>query len=211
MDCQNLFVLWGRNFIGNWFVALQCKTIHYFVKGSWGCDFMGKGNLRNPQTLVPHKHWWFHSKHFFLSLSLLIEIYRGSANDEFSRGQRSCGAARLVKQGGKRGSQKEEGPAGSEEEGEDHRQNLPNATKLHSRQRRSVWIYRYGLFPDKRDVRNGHQVTREGMTSFDSHVVHMKIVIKKCLRLLPSKTVQNDHSIVYRSYLYPPQTKLGGI
>ena len=31
VDCQNPAGLWGRNFVGNWFVALQCKTIHYFV------------------------------------------------------------------------------------------------------------------------------------------------------------------------------------
>ena len=32
---QNLAGSWGRNFVGNWFVALQCKTIHYFFKRSW--------------------------------------------------------------------------------------------------------------------------------------------------------------------------------
>ena len=32
---QNFAGSWGRNFVGNWFVALQCKTIHYFFKRSW--------------------------------------------------------------------------------------------------------------------------------------------------------------------------------
>ena len=32
MDCQKFAGLWGRNFEGNWFVGLHCKTIHSFVK-----------------------------------------------------------------------------------------------------------------------------------------------------------------------------------
>ena len=28
--------IWVGNFVGNWFVALQCKIIHFFVKCSWG-------------------------------------------------------------------------------------------------------------------------------------------------------------------------------
>ena len=31
VDCQNFAGSWGRNFVGNWFVALQCKGIHYFL------------------------------------------------------------------------------------------------------------------------------------------------------------------------------------
>ena len=27
--------------VGNWFVALQCKTIHFFVKLLWGRKFIG--------------------------------------------------------------------------------------------------------------------------------------------------------------------------
>ena len=30
VDCQKFAGLWGRNFVGNWFVALQCKTISLF-------------------------------------------------------------------------------------------------------------------------------------------------------------------------------------
>ena len=52
---------WGRNFVGNWFVALQDMTIHYFVKPSWGHKFRGRCNQRNPRTLIPHEHWWIHS------------------------------------------------------------------------------------------------------------------------------------------------------
>ena len=36
VDCQNFTGSWGCNFVGNWFVALLCKTIHYLVKCSWG-------------------------------------------------------------------------------------------------------------------------------------------------------------------------------
>ena len=35
-DCQHFAGLWGRYFVANWFVALQCKMIYYFVKHSWG-------------------------------------------------------------------------------------------------------------------------------------------------------------------------------
>ena len=57
VDCQVFAALWGRNF--NWFVALQCKTIFYSFNSLWGHKFVG--NPRNPQTLIPHKQWWFHS------------------------------------------------------------------------------------------------------------------------------------------------------
>ena len=43
-----------RNFVGNWFVALHCMMIHYFVKCLWGCKFMGKGKQQNQHTLFPH-------------------------------------------------------------------------------------------------------------------------------------------------------------
>ena len=36
VDCQNFAGSWGHNYVGNWFVALQDMTIHYFVKRSWG-------------------------------------------------------------------------------------------------------------------------------------------------------------------------------
>ena len=31
----------GRNFMVKWFVAEQCKTVHYFDKNSWGLKFVG--------------------------------------------------------------------------------------------------------------------------------------------------------------------------
>lgn len=55
VDCQHFDGLWGRIFVSNWFVALKCNTIHYFVKSSLGRKFVGKGNPRNPQTLIPHE------------------------------------------------------------------------------------------------------------------------------------------------------------
>ena len=48
VHCQNFTNSWGCYFVGNWFVALQCKKkIHYCVKHSWGRKFVGKGNPRN--------------------------------------------------------------------------------------------------------------------------------------------------------------------
>lgn len=50
MDCHNFAGSWVHvsNSVGNWFVAFQSKTIHYFVKFSWGHKFVGNGNSRNP-------------------------------------------------------------------------------------------------------------------------------------------------------------------
>ena len=31
MDYDNFVLFMGHIFVGNWFVALQCKMIHYFV------------------------------------------------------------------------------------------------------------------------------------------------------------------------------------
>ena len=39
--CQNFAGSWGRNFVGSWFVTFKCKTIHDFVKHSWGQTFFG--------------------------------------------------------------------------------------------------------------------------------------------------------------------------
>ena len=33
-ECKKFAVSWGYTFVGNWFGALQYKTIHYFVKRS---------------------------------------------------------------------------------------------------------------------------------------------------------------------------------
>ena len=55
VDRQNLAGSCVRNSVGNWFVASQCKTIHYFVKCLQGRKFVGKGNPRNPQTLIRHE------------------------------------------------------------------------------------------------------------------------------------------------------------
>ena len=60
---QNFTGSLRRNFVGNRFVALQCKMIHYFFRRPLGCMFVVKGNSRNSRTLIPHKQWWFHSKY----------------------------------------------------------------------------------------------------------------------------------------------------
>ena len=36
MDCQNFAGSLEHSFVGNWFVAFQCETNHYFVKPFWG-------------------------------------------------------------------------------------------------------------------------------------------------------------------------------
>ena len=55
VHCQNFAGSWGSNFVGNWFLALQCKMIHYFLKCFWGLKFLGKGTPPNPRTLNTHK------------------------------------------------------------------------------------------------------------------------------------------------------------
>ena len=53
VDCQNFAASWGRNF--DWFVALQYRSIHFFVKRRWGRKFVGGGNPQNQRTLTPHE------------------------------------------------------------------------------------------------------------------------------------------------------------
>ena len=53
VNCQNFAASWGHKFADDWFVTLQCKTIHYVVKCSWGRSFLGKENPRNLPTLTP--------------------------------------------------------------------------------------------------------------------------------------------------------------
>ena len=36
--------LFGRNFVGTWFVALKCRTFQWFVVRLWRCEFVDKGN-----------------------------------------------------------------------------------------------------------------------------------------------------------------------
>ena len=45
-----------QNFVGNWFVALHLKPIHYFVKRLMGRKFVGKGNRRKQRTLIFHEY-----------------------------------------------------------------------------------------------------------------------------------------------------------
>ena len=52
-DYQNFAGSRRCDFLGNWFVAFQCKTIHDFVKCLWGHKFVGKCNPQNPRTLCP--------------------------------------------------------------------------------------------------------------------------------------------------------------
>ena len=53
VDGQSFGGSWGRNFIINWFVAIQCKTIDCFIKHSWGLKLIGKGCPQNPPALIP--------------------------------------------------------------------------------------------------------------------------------------------------------------
>ena len=38
------------------------QDIYHFVKCMWGRKFVGKRNPRNPQTLISHDKWQFHSE-----------------------------------------------------------------------------------------------------------------------------------------------------
>ena len=55
------FLTLGHNFVGNWFVATWCKTIHICSIRLWWCKFVKKGNPWNPWTLNLFEHWWVHS------------------------------------------------------------------------------------------------------------------------------------------------------
>ena len=55
VDCQKFAGSLGCCFVGIWFVALQYKTIIYFIKHLWGRNLMGKSNPRNYQALFRHK------------------------------------------------------------------------------------------------------------------------------------------------------------
>ena len=66
VDCLTSAGSWGRNFVGNWFVTLQCKIIYYLVKHYWGTLIPRKrDNPRNPQILNPQEQWWLHSNKYF--------------------------------------------------------------------------------------------------------------------------------------------------
>ena len=50
VDCQNFASLWGSYFVGNWFIALQCKAIHNLLSFCSGHEFVCK------VTHEIHKH-----------------------------------------------------------------------------------------------------------------------------------------------------------
>ena len=56
MDFQNFTCLWTHDFMGKCMVALQCKTIHYFV------NIHGDVNSRERVTHEIHKHWTPHEQ-----------------------------------------------------------------------------------------------------------------------------------------------------
>ena len=58
-QCSWIFIIYA-GFMANWFVALQSKSTHYFVKRSLGRQFVGKDTPRNPRTWKPNTQWWFH-------------------------------------------------------------------------------------------------------------------------------------------------------
>ena len=55
VDYQNFAGSMELNFMGYWFVVLQYRTIHFFIKRSLGRKFVGDRNPRNPGTLNPHE------------------------------------------------------------------------------------------------------------------------------------------------------------
>ena len=52
VDYQTFAGLWRCYFVGKWFVALQCKTIHFFIKCLQGHEFVVKGYLKNPHANI---------------------------------------------------------------------------------------------------------------------------------------------------------------
>lgn len=51
VDCLTFSCSWGRDFVGNCLVALQCKSIHYFV------NVWRDINSRERITHETHEHW----------------------------------------------------------------------------------------------------------------------------------------------------------
>ena len=73
VDFQSFSGSWGRNLVGNWVVALQCKTIHDFVKRLYESKFVGRGHSLNAWKLIPQ--WtmmipqyfnWLHHDHVLM-------------------------------------------------------------------------------------------------------------------------------------------------
>ena len=64
VDCQQYTGSWGRHVVGKWFAALQCKTIHDFVK----------------RPLIPHNnddfsvHCVINSRCILLSNKVIIDL-----------------------------------------------------------------------------------------------------------------------------------------
>ena len=52
VEYQHFASLSERNILPNWFGALQCEKIQYFVKRSKEREFVGKFNTRIPRTLI---------------------------------------------------------------------------------------------------------------------------------------------------------------
>ena len=52
VDYPNFADSLGMIFLINWFIALQCKTIHLFVISSCGRKFGGKSNPPNPGIFI---------------------------------------------------------------------------------------------------------------------------------------------------------------
>ena len=53
VNCENFAGPWEHNWVGNRFVALQCRIIHIFVKCLWRHKFVGKGYPQNPLNWSP--------------------------------------------------------------------------------------------------------------------------------------------------------------
>lgn len=55
VEYQNFANMSEHNILPNWFGALQCETIHHFVKRSKEREFVGKFNTRIHRTLIPNE------------------------------------------------------------------------------------------------------------------------------------------------------------
>ena len=70
VDSQNFASLQGHNFVDNWFVALQCKTVHYLVKCSWDINSWVRETpeIHEHQTPTNNDDSTVHIKHIFTGI-----------------------------------------------------------------------------------------------------------------------------------------------
>ena len=72
VDCLTFSCSWGRDFVGNCLVALQCKSIHYYFN-VWR-DINSRERITHEiheQWPPPHEQCWFHSNLLYIAQALI--------------------------------------------------------------------------------------------------------------------------------------------